>query len=403
MLTVPPKKKRRRVAGTDPVQRGEKSQVLADAPRRGRPAKVRQPIPEDEVEDAQEDEEELEEEEDAAVEEAEEEEVKPTKKSRKRLQPAESDQVAVKDANAETPLYESNPISGALIPLKELNFVELTGEIGSPERANCIVERLKQVQAVDGHLRFAAAEWLIECRDREYWRMFKGVSSSGVERDYDSFYDFVGGEIGIEQRSAQSWMQLYTKYVVELGLSADSLKKVSWSSAHTLVPIVTPENASDLLEAAVGMSIRDVAVMKNAVAEGSTIKKAIDQALKRRTREPKITDESESSFDASVTRGDFKTFKVVVQADQLEIIRSAINHARQVNEDPNMTEQDAITTICATFEQETSLTDAVDDSYVLSSLNRMQTAMGSEDFHRALSEALATIYPEGESEDGDED
>lgn len=109
-----------------------------------------------------------------------------------------------------------------------------------------VAEYGNQCRLLDGAL-------LWEVREQKYWK----------EWGYKNFDEYCVSELGYTMRTVNYRIQVYTKYIVELGMPAHVMAALDWTKAKELIPIVNENNVDNLLDQASTMSLRDVVKLRN--------------------------------------------------------------------------------------------------------------------------------------------
>ena len=131
---------------------------------------------------------------------------------------------------------------------------------------------------------------------------------------FRSFEEYIEGELKFKRRKAYYLINIYRKFVVELELDKIALLDLEWSKAKELVPVITKENADDLLDAIVGMTVSEVqALVKEMQADPSAV------------TEPDLNPDDE-----------FTELKFTVSSTQRANINAALDMARKMVGSPKL-------------------------------------------------------------------
>ena len=150
-------------------------------------------------------------------------------------------------------------------------FVPIDAALPAEHRPAAIRSTLKQTMEVEDRVPLMQGELLYEVMKNSYWKEWTVTDDvTKEERPYATFEEYAETELGMKRRKAFYLMSIYEKFVVELDLPADLLKDLEWSKCIQLRPIITAENASDLLDKISTMSARQVQqFVKDHVGAGS--------------------------------------------------------------------------------------------------------------------------------------
>lgn len=89
-------------------------------------------------------------------------------------------------------------------------------------------------------------------------RLYRIKNERLWELDYGSYAEFLM-EAKISEATASKLVAIYSKFVLEYGMSYDVLAPCSWSSLYTLLPLATSkEKAEELVDEAANLKRGDV-------------------------------------------------------------------------------------------------------------------------------------------------
>lgn len=131
-------------------------------------------------------------------------------------------------------------------------------------RAEKLREVAKKSTHLEDRLHAVMGESLYEINKNECWKEWTysqpvASSKSGeVLEDikYKSFREYVEIELDVTPRTAYYYIEVYEKFVMELGISPATLRGLDWSKAKVLCPIVDKSNYKDILKDTKDLSVR---------------------------------------------------------------------------------------------------------------------------------------------------
>lgn len=101
----------------------------------------------------------------------------------------------------------------------------------------------------DDKLKFVGGEALYEINENGYYKTWEFTNpENGETRKYDTFAEYCEFELGYGSRKAYHLIDIYKKFVLELKLPVDQLRKLEWSKAVAVLPIVNADNATSVLK-----------------------------------------------------------------------------------------------------------------------------------------------------------
>lgn len=155
------------------------------------------------------------------------------------------------------------------------------------ERSTLCRTVLQQSLEIPYKLEVFQGELLYEVTRNKYWSGWEYEPSgegSGFKRNYESFEEYVEGELGFKRRKAYDLIDIYRTFVVDLALSPSKLANISWSKARLVTKIVDAENADEILKKIEGMTVREVKEMAKDMRDdplGSPTSSSIEETLVR--------------------------------------------------------------------------------------------------------------------------
>jgi len=199
------------------------------------------------------------------------------------------------------PKYSAAPCEYPMIArsMWESEGLSLSGitETDIEVRKTSIREAAQVAKTMNDRLGLVQGELLYEIKAGEYWQ----------EWEFDSFESYVESELGYKARKAKYMIDIYAKFVLELGLPMERLKALEWSKAKEVLTIIDKENSEEVL----------------GVLEGSTFNEVRKYARKKRGKGD----------------GDdgFKRINFSLTDDQAEMVELALASACKVIESDNRT------------------------------------------------------------------
>lgn len=163
------------------------------------------------------------------------------------------------------------------------------------------------LQAQNGVL---TGHYLYEVFENEYWRSWTFEDETGERRNFKNFNEYCDSELDMKSRNARYLVEVYKKYVVDLGLPSDVLKDINWTKALALKDVIDEENWQDLFEQTEEMSVaktkqfvKDIKAGGSADdddAEGSTGTRAESEAGEKHRVSFSLTDDQFESYEAAL-------------------------------------------------------------------------------------------------------
>lgn len=145
----------------------------------------------------------------------------------------------------------------------------LKTEMLPEERRDRVRDLMKAASHVDDRLNLASGELLFEVRENGYWKLWSHVDAEGKESPYKTYEEYLEDELSMRPRKAKYLTAIYETYVDKLHLPLEVLRRLEWTKARQLLPIINAENAAELIEQTKRMSYREVRDMVKA-ARGRT-------------------------------------------------------------------------------------------------------------------------------------
>jgi hypothetical protein len=210
--------------------------------------------------------------------------------------------VAVEDATedvTENPVDETPPIIEAPEAAKESRELVVTGgegmailagglsglpvitkDMSISERRDAIRVILKKTLDMPDRMDVLTGELLYEVHSNEYWKDFTDKFGEDT-RVYSSFEEYSEHELGIKRRKAYYLIKIYTKFVVELGLSLDILRTLEWSKACLVTEIIDADNWIEILDKLKTMSVAEIKAMVKELKGGKASEASPTGTVKR--------------------------------------------------------------------------------------------------------------------------
>jgi nitric oxide reductase NorQ protein len=127
-------------------------------------------------------------------------------------------------------------------------FSRLQSDLPRAERSQTVRQILHQAAKTEDKLQLRMAELLFEAQERRYWR----------DWGFGSFREFVEAECGFGLRKAQQLVEVYKKFVVELAVPPEQMRRLEWSKAALVAGLIRNENRDELLRDVERLSYRDL-------------------------------------------------------------------------------------------------------------------------------------------------
>jgi hypothetical protein len=227
----------------------------------------------------------------------------------------------VEDVGEEDEVKELIEVSGASFDMWEgvdSTFVPTLREgMDLVERKETIRSTLHKAVKIDEQINLITGELLYEVRENKYYKEWTFEDEETKEtKNYNKFDDYCLEELGLNRRKAFYLVDIYSKFVVDLGLSREQLRELEWTKAAIIVKQITAESAEEWLGRMKTMSKRQLQeYVKGLKGEGG------DTEYKR------------------------KTFKI--NADKYETVEQALEVMGKMQ--PSDSEGDHLHAICAEF------------------------------------------------------
>jgi nitric oxide reductase NorQ protein len=137
-----------------------------------------------------------------------------------------------------------------IVPVKDVEqlFSHLDAGLSSAQRSQTVRIILQQAARTDDRLQLRMAELLFETQDGRYWR----------DWGFSTFKAFVEAECGFGLRKAQQLVEVYRKFVVELAVPPEQMRRLEWSKAALVAGVVRKDNRDELLQHLESLSYRDL-------------------------------------------------------------------------------------------------------------------------------------------------
>ena len=131
------------------------------------------------------------------------------------------------------------------------SLVEIPEDLTPEQRKESVRDLAKRSRQMEGCLELVQGELLYEIKANDYWR----------DWGFKNFNDYIEEEMEFKWRKGRYLVDMYQKFVVELGLPKEQLVNMEWSKAKELIPIITKKNAKGLLSKLQKQSLKDTKVM----------------------------------------------------------------------------------------------------------------------------------------------
>ena len=127
-------------------------------------------------------------------------------------------------------------------------FSRLGTDLPRAERSHTVRKILQQAARTEDRLQLRMAELLFEAQQGRYWR----------DWGFDSFKGFVEAECRFGHRKAQQLVEVYRKFVVELGVPPERMRRLEWSKAALAAGVIRNDNRDEFLQDLERLSYRDL-------------------------------------------------------------------------------------------------------------------------------------------------
>lgn len=181
------------------------------------------------------------------------------------------------------------------------SLIPVSTDLTPAERMVSVREFAKKTLQMGGCLELVQGEVLYEIKHKEYWK----------EWGYSDFKDYIEEEMEFKWRKGYYLVEMYDKFVVELGLSKEELIGIEWSKAKELVSVITAKNSKGLLKK----------LSKNSLKE---IKKIVKRMKNKAAGIPEEDDDTEATSGEPQQR-----LNVVLKGGQIRNVEDAMAIAQQ--------------------------------------------------------------------------
>lgn len=147
---------------------------------------------------------------------------------------------------------------------------DLDTKLSPVERADMCRDVLKKTLEIPYKLEVLQGELLYEVTQNKYWRVWNKTFADGTSRPYESFDEYVEKELGFRRRKAYDLIDIYKTFIVELGISSEQLKSISWSKARLVTKVVDSHNADEVLKKIENMTVLEIRGMVSVMKETGT-------------------------------------------------------------------------------------------------------------------------------------
>ena len=132
------------------------------------------------------------------------------------------------------------------------------------QSAQKVFEELKKWKMI-GILSFLKMGYLLKRIKEERLYTLLGEGSP----EYETFEGFLRMvEVDIERRKAYYFIQIWTKFVEQLGFKPEDLSGISWTRLRDILPIIRPENSKELIADVKVLSSSDLTIKINQLKAG---------------------------------------------------------------------------------------------------------------------------------------
>jgi len=131
----------------------------------------------------------------------------------------------------------------------------LKKDLTPEQRREAVREVASQARHADDRLKLVLGELLYEAAANGY---YKEWINPETEKPFETFEEYVEGELNIKKSTAHYLKKIYKVFVVELDLPTEVLRDLEWSKAAELTKVINAENADELLSKIGSMSVKEV-------------------------------------------------------------------------------------------------------------------------------------------------
>jgi hypothetical protein len=124
-------------------------------------------------------------------------------------------------------------------------------------RSGIIRENLQRARKTGDRLQLLMGELLWEVKKNEYWKDWE-YTENNTPYKYLSFDQFIDKELDERPRRAAYLIEIYDKFIVELGLPREIIKDIQWSKAIHLTKIVDANNWKQVLDETKNMTQTEI-------------------------------------------------------------------------------------------------------------------------------------------------
>jgi hypothetical protein len=155
--------------------------------------------------------------------------------------PVEKVNAEVVDSDEGTANYPAVPAVARKMWEQDSGALTLSGissELTIEERKGAVRTGALATKVMEDRLGLVAGELLYEIKKRSYF----------TDWGFESFEDYVESELQFKKRKATYLIDIYQKFVVELGLEIDDLKDLEWSKAKEVLSFIDKGNKAKVLK-----------------------------------------------------------------------------------------------------------------------------------------------------------
>lgn len=159
---------------------------------------------------------------------------------------------------------------------------QLRDDMSIVERQSAIREIVKKSLDMPDRMDLMTGELLYEIWKNGYWKDYSlEVGETG--RPYVSFDEYAELELGIKRRKAYYLIEIYEKFVINLGLPMEVLGTLEWSKAKEVVSVITPDNWLEIVDKMKTMTVKEIKEWVKGLKGTSGTKADADDAVIKRS------------------------------------------------------------------------------------------------------------------------
>ena len=234
---------------------------------------------------------------------------KPATKAPAKKAPAKTTTTAKKAPAKKVEVVTHTDVARNILSESTKSLSGISDDLTPEQRRDAIRDFAIKTKSMEGCLHLVQGEALYEVMSNKYWE----------EWGFDSFDDYVEGEMEFKKRKAEYLISIYKTYVVDLGLPQEQLANLEWTKARELLKVIKPKGedtipAKQALRMIEQMSGKSLSQVKEWVAkiQGKTAAKASEGSTE--------VDDSETSVKLSA----------ILKGDQVDNVHNALEVAKQI-------------------------------------------------------------------------